>query len=89
MEVTGGVGQGFSNQGGPGSGNSGNSGNTNTCATTGSSSSGNAGNSGITGGTWGVSPSPGGSAGVAIAKKSTSVNQGSSSNTIKGSIINV
>ena len=85
----GGVGQGFSNQGGPGSGNSGNSGNTNTCATTGSNSSGNAGNSGITGGTWGVTPSPGGSAGVAIAKKSTSVNQGSSSNTIKGGILNV
>ena len=85
----GGVGQGFSNQGGPGSGNSGNSGNTNTCATTGSNSSGNAGNSGITGGTWGVTPSPGGSAGYAIVKKSTSVNQGSSSNTIKGGILNV
>ena len=38
---------------------------------------------------WGVTPSPGGSAGVAIAKKSTSVNQGLSGNTVKGSIINV
>jgi hypothetical protein len=85
----GGVGQGFSNQGGPGSGNSGNSGNTNSCATTGATSVGNAGNSGITGGTWGVTPSPGGSAGYAIVKKSASVNQGSSSNTIKGGIINV
>ena len=84
---SGGVGQGFSNQGGPGSGNSGNSGNTNSCATTGASSSGNSGNSGGTGGTWGVSA--GGSAGYAIVKKSTSINQGSSSNTIKGGILNV
>jgi hypothetical protein len=84
---TGGVGQGFSNQSGPGSGNGGNSGNTNTCANSGASSSGNAGNSGGSGGTWGVSA--GGNAGVAIVKKSTSINQGSSSNTIKGGIINV
>lgn len=85
----GGVGQGFSNQGGPGSGNSGNSGNTNSCATTGGSSSGNAGNSGITGGTWGVTPSPGGQAGYAIVKKSATVNQGLSGNTVKGGILNV
>ncbi len=85
----GGVGQGFSNQGGPGAGNAGNAGNTNTCANSSASSSGNSGNSGITGGTWGVTPSPGGQAGYAIVKKSTSVNQGSSSNTIKGGIINV
>lgn len=85
---TGGVGQGFSNQGGPGAGNAGNPGNTNSCANSGATSVGNAGNSGITGGTWGVAPSPGGSAGIAIVKKSTSVNQGLSANTVKGSIIN-
>ena len=86
---TGGVGQGFSNQGGPGAGNAGNPGNTNSCANSGATSVGNAGNSGVTGGTWGVTPSPGGSAGVAIVKKSTSINQGLSGNTVKGSIINV
>tara|TARA_A200000159_G_scaffold158169_1_gene175126 strand:+ start:2753 stop:3937 length:1185 start_codon:yes stop_codon:yes gene_type:complete len=85
---TGGVGQGFSNQGGPGAGNAGNPGNTNSCSNSGATSVGNAGNSGVTGGTWGVAPSPGGSAGVAITKKSTSVNQGLSANTVKGSIIN-
>ena len=85
----GGVGQGFSNQGGPGAGNAGNPGNTNSCANSGATSVGNAGNSGVTGGTWGVAPSPGGSAGVAIVKKSTSINQGLSGNTVKGSIINV
>ena len=84
----GGVGQGFSNQGGPGSGNAGNSGNTNSCGNSGATSVGNAGNSGVTGGTWGVAPSPGGSAGYAIVKKSANVNQGSSSNTIKGGILN-
>ena len=84
----GGVGQGFSNQGGPGAGNAGNPGNTNSCSNSGATSVGNAGNSGVTGGTWGVAPSPGGSAGVAITKKSTSVNQGLSANTVKGSIIN-
>ena len=84
---SGGVGQGFSNQSGPGAGNPGNSGNTNSCANSGASSSGNAGNSGGTGGTWGVSA--GGSAGIAIKKKSTSVNQGLSSNTVKGGISNI
>ena len=84
---SGGVGQGFSNQGGPGAGNPGNSGNTNSCADSGASSSGNAGNSGGTGGTWGVSA--GGSAGFAIKKKSTSVNQGLSANTVKGGISNI
>ncbi len=84
---SGGVGQGFSNQGGPGAGNPGNSGNTNSCANSGASSSGNPGNSGGTGGTWGVSA--GGSAGFAIKKKSTSVNQGLSVNTVKGSISNI
>jgi len=84
----GGVGQGFSNQGGPGAGNAGNPGNTNSCANSGATSVGNSGNSGITGGTWGVAPSPGGSAGYAIVKKRTSVNQGSSANTIKGGILN-
>ena len=84
----GGVGQGFSNQGGPGAGNAGNPGNTNSCSNSGATSVGNAGNSGVTGGTWGVAPSPGGSAGIAIVKKSTNVNQGLSVNTVKGSIIN-
>jgi len=84
----GGVGQGFSNQGGPGAGNAGNSGNTNSCVNSGASSSGNSGNSGITGGIWGVAPSSGGSAGYAIVKKSASINQGSSANTIKGGILN-
>ena len=84
---SGGVGQGFSNQSGPGAGNAGNPGNTNSCGNSGASSSGNAGNSGGTGGTWGVSA--GGSAGFAIKKKSTSVNQGLSSNTVKGGISNI
>jgi hypothetical protein len=84
---SGGVGQGFSNQSGPGAGNPGNSGNTNSCGNSGASSSGNPGNSGGTGGTWGVSA--GGSAGIAIKKKSTSVNQGLSANTVKGGISNI
>ena len=84
---SGGVGQGFSNQSGPGAGNAGNPGNTNSCGNSGASSSGNPGNSGGTGGTWGVSA--GGSAGFAIKKKSTSVNQGLSSNTVKGGISNI
>jgi hypothetical protein len=81
---SGGRGRGFSYQTGTLSGNSGNSGNTNSCS--GGSSRGNSGNSGNSGGDWGQAGS--GSAGIAIQKKNA-VMKSYTSNTVKGSIVDI
>lgn len=89
---TGGIGKGYSNLNtsideSPHIGNSGNSGNTNKCNIKGTSSTGNAGNPGNSGGDWGQS-STNTVAGRSIQKKGVKV-LGKTSNTVKGSIINI
>ncbi len=81
---SGGRGRGFSYQSGTLSGNSGNRGNTNSCS--GGSSTGNSGNPGTSGGDWGQAGS--GSAGIAIQKKNA-VMKSYTSNTVKGSIVDI
>ena len=81
---SGGRGRGFSYQSGTLAGNSGNAGNTNSCS--GGSSRGNSGNSGTSGGDWGQAGS--GSAGIAIQKKNA-VMKSYTSNTVKGSIVDI
>lgn len=83
---SGGRGRGFSYQNGTLSGNSGNSGNTNSCS--GGSSRGNSGNPGTSGGDWGQSGGSGAPAGIAIQKKNA-VMKSYSSNTVKGSIVDI
>ena len=88
---TGGVGKGFSNRNtsinaSPHKGNSGNSGSTNSCAGNGNNSTGNTGNPGNSGGDFGQDSS--GKSGRAVSKKNATVNV-FSSNTLKGSIVNI
>ena len=82
----GGRGRGFSYQSGSLSGNSGNSGNSNSCS--GGTSTGNSGNSGTSGGDWGQSGGSGAPAGIAIQKKNA-VMKSYTSNTVKGSIVDI
>ena len=89
---TGGAGKGFSNlniemTASPHIGNPGNSGGTNVCNVNGNSSTGNSGNKGNGAGDWGQS-STNTSGGKAIQKKGVQV-FGKSSNTVKGSIIDI
>jgi len=88
----GGLGRGFANRNAdttvlPHIGNPGNSGNTNVCNQNGNSSTGNSGNKGNRGGDWGQG-STNTSGGKAIQKKGVQV-FGKSSNTVKGSIIDI
>ena len=83
---SGGRGRGFSYQNGSLSGNSGNSGSTNSCS--GGSSTGNRGNSGTSGGDWGQSGGSGAPAGIAIQKKNAVIKY-STTNTIKGRIVDI
>jgi len=82
----GGRGRGYSHQFGRLSGSSGNSGSTNSCS--GSSSTGNRGNSGTSGGDWGQSGGSGAPAGIAIQKRNA-VMKSYTSNTVKGSIVDI
>ena len=82
----GGRGRGYSYQSGRLSGNSGNSGSTNSCS--GVTSRGNSGNSGTSGGDWGQSGGSGAPAGIAI-KKRNAVMKSYTSNTVKGSIVDI
>ena len=79
-----GRGRGFSYQSGTLAGNNGNAGNTNSCS--GGTSTGNSGNAGNSGGDWGKAGS--GTAGIAIQKKNA-VMKSYTSNTVKGSIVDI
>ena len=79
-----GRGRGFSYQSGTLAGNNGNVGNTNSCS--GGTSTGNSGNAGNSGGDWGKAGS--GTAGIAIQKKNA-VMASYTSNTVKGSIVDI
>ena len=79
-----GRGRGFSYQSGTLAGNNGNVGNSNSCS--GGTSTGNSGNPGTSGGDWGKAGS--GTAGIAIQKKNA-VMKSYTSNTVKGSIVDI